>query len=207
MQLSPEEARSALVAVQQVQERTHRTITWGAIYEVLWGTLWVIGFLISQCVPTNGSVLWWTWGGLGLLGGVISLSLGFYSSRRQPVRRTAGNWFDAPQSRFGLFLWAFLLYSGILFALFLPLLAHARQSAFQFGLQLSLWCTVTAMFVYTASGLWFRLPQLIGVGVAVTVIALLGYYLLPDYYYLLMAVFGGGTLIGHGLSWLHPWRR
>src|SRR5215831_12606254 len=102
MQLSPEEAQSALVAVQQVQDRTHRTITWGAIYEVLWGTIWVIGFLISQFFSTNGSVLGWAWGGLGLLGGVISLSLGFYSSLQQPVRRTAGSWFDAPQSRFGL---------------------------------------------------------------------------------------------------------
>lgn len=207
MHLSPEEAQSALVAVQQVQDRTHRTITWGAIYEVLWGTVWVIGFLISQFFTTNGSVLGWTWGGLGLLGGVISFSLGFYSSRQQPVRRTSGSWFDAPQARFGLLLWAMLLYSSILFVLFFPLLLHGQQSALQFGLHLSLWWSVTAMFIYAASGLWFRLPQIIGVGVAVTAIALLGYYLLPDYYYLLMALFGGGTLIGHGLSWLHPWRR
>lgn len=207
MRLSPEEAQSALAAVQQVQDRTYRTLTWGAIYEVLWGMIWVIGFLISQFFPTNGRVLGWTWGGLWLLGGVISLSLGFSSSRQRPVRRTAGSWFDAPQTRFGLFCWAFLLYSGVLFALFLPLLLHTQQSALQFGLQLSLWWSVTAMFVYTVSGLWFRLPHLIGVGVAVTAIALLGYSLLPDYYYLLMAVFGGGTLIGHGLSWLYPWRR
>jgi hypothetical protein len=62
------------------------------------------------------------------------------------------------------------------------------------------------MFGYIAMGLWFRLPPLIGVGAAVTAIALLSYSLLPDYFYLVMALFGGGTLIGHGLFWLGPWR-
>src|SRR5215470_1047556 len=33
MQLSPEEAHAALATVQEVQEDTHRTVSWGASYE------------------------------------------------------------------------------------------------------------------------------------------------------------------------------
>ena len=203
MNISPKEAQGALASVQQVRDRTNQTLSRGGIYEILWGTVWVIGFLISQFVPTSsGSVLSWVWAGLGIVGGTISLSIGFSSTRQTSVGRTSGSWFDSPQARFGLFFWALVIYSGVLFALDFPLLLHAQR----LGAQISLWWVVTFMFGFVAVGLWFRLPQLIGVGVTVTAIALLSYYLLPDYYFLLMALFGGGTLIGHGLSWLQPWR-
>jgi hypothetical protein len=94
----------------------------------------------------------------------------------------------------------------VLFALFVPVLLHTQTTPLRYGEQISLWWVVTFMFGYAVIGLWFRLGQLVGVGVAVTASALLGYYLLPDYYYLIMAFLGGGTLVGHGLFWLHPWR-
>ncbi|PWT71793.1 MAG: hypothetical protein C5B60_10440 [Chloroflexi bacterium] len=207
MQLSPEEAQAALTSVQQVQDRTRRTVSWGATYEVMWGAIWVIGFLISQFVPvTSESILAWVWGGLWLVGSGLSISLGIYSSRQQPVRRTSGSWFESPQVRFGLFFFALGIYSGVLFALFVPVLLHAQVSPLRYGEQISLWWVVTIMFGYAVIGLWFRLGQLVGVGVAVTASALLAYYLVPDYYYLIMAFLGGGTLMVHGLIWLHPWR-
>ena len=204
MSISPEEAQEALASIQQVRDRTNQTLSRGAMYEILWGTVWFVGFLISQFVPTNsGSVLSWTWGALGIAGGITSFSIGFASTRQTSVERTAGSWFDSPQARFGLFFWALVIYSSILFAVYLPPLLHGQQ----IGLLISLWWVLTFMFGYTATGLWFRLPQLIGVGVAVTAIALLSYYLLPGYYFLFMALFGGGTQVAHGLFWLHPWRR
>ena len=204
MNISPEEARGALASVQQVRDRTNQTLSQGAIYEMLWGTIWLLGFLISQFLPSNSaSVMAWLWAGLGTVGGVISLGIGFVASHRQTsVGKTSGSWFDASQVRFGLFFFALITYGGVLFALDVPLLLHAQH----FGEQISLWWVVTFMFGYIAMGLWFRLPPLIGVGVAVTAIGLLSYYLLPEYFYLLMALFGGGTLMAHGLFWLRPWR-
>lgn len=203
MNISPEEAQGALASVQQVRDRTNQTLSRGATFEILWGTIWLLGFLVSQFLPSNSSVLAWLWAGLGTVGGVISLGIGFVvSSRQTSVGKTSGSWFDSSQVRFGLFFGALVIYGGVLFALDVPLLLHAQH----FGAQISLWWVVTFMFGYIAMGLWFRLPQLIGVGVAVTAIALLSYYLLPDYFYLVMALFGGGTLIGHGLFWLRPWR-
>ena len=203
MSISPEEAQGALTSVQQTQDRTKQTLSRSAVYEILWGAVWVVGFLISQFLPSSSeSALAWIWAGLGTVGGVISLGIGFASSRQVSVGKTSGNWFDSSQARFGLFFWALVIYGGVLFALDAPLLLHTQH----FGAPVSLWWVVTFMFGYLAMGLWFRLPPLIGVGVAVIVIALLSYYLLPEYYYLVMALFGGGTLIGHGLSWLRPWR-
>jgi hypothetical protein len=187
-----------------VRDRTNQTLSRGAVFEILWGTIWLLGFLVSQFLPSSSaSVLAWLWAGLGTVGGVISLGIGFVVSRRQTsVGKTSGSWFDSSQVRFGLFFCALVTYGGVLFALDVPLLLHAQH----FGAQISLWWVVTFMFGYIAMGLWFRLPPLIGVGAAVTAIALLSYSLLPDYFYLVMALFGGGTLIGHGLFWLRPWR-
>jgi len=203
MNISPEEAQGALASVQQVQDRTNQTLSRGAGYEILWGTVWLLGFLVSQLLPSSsGSVMGWLWAGLSAVGGVISLGIGFASIRQTSVGKTSGSWFDSSQARFGLFFWALVIYGGVLFTLDFPLLLHVQH----FGAQISLWWVVTFMFGYIAMGLWFRLPQLIGVGAAVTAIALLSYYLLPGSFYLVMALFGGGTLIGHGLFWLRPWR-
>jgi len=213
MQLSPEEAHAALATVQEVQEDTHRTVSWGASYEVVWGMVWVVGFLASQFVPTgfgSAATLGWVWGVLSFVGGGLSAGLGISFSRQQPMRRTSGSWLERPEARVGFFFCALILYSSVLFALFLSLWLHGQTtatSARQYGEQLSLWWVVTFMFGYAAIGLWFRLGQLVGVGVAVTAVALLGYYMLPDSFYLLMALLGGGTLVVHGLLWLHPWRR
>jgi len=202
MNISPKEAQEALASVQQVRDRTNQTLSRGAVFEILWGTIWLLGFLVSQFLPSNSASVAWLWAGLGTVGGVISLVIGFVvSSRQTSVGKTSGSWFDSSQVRFGLFFFALVTYGGVLFALDVPLLLHAQH----WGAQISLWWVVTFMFGYSAMGLWFRLPQLIGVGVAVTAIALLSYYLLPDYFYLVMALFGGGTLLGHGLFWLRPW--
>jgi hypothetical protein len=122
------------------------------------------------------------------------------------MRRTSGSWFESTAVRVGLFFWALIIYSGVLFALVVPLLQHAESSPLRIGEQFTLWWVATFMFGYAVVGLWFRLGQLVGVGVAVTAIALLGYYVLPNYYYLTMALLGGGTLVVHGLVWLRPSR-
>src|SRR5579864_2455678 len=116
MNISPEEAQGALASVQQVRDRTNQTLSRGAVYEILWGTVWGVGFLISQFLPSSSaSVLGWVWAGLGTVGGVISLSIGFASSRQTSVGKTSGNWFDSSQARFGLFFWALVIYGGVLF--------------------------------------------------------------------------------------------
>jgi hypothetical protein len=85
MNISPEEAQQALASVQQTKDRTNQTLSRVAIYEVLWGTISFIGFLISYFFPTNpGFVLNWTWGILGVLGGVL-IGHGLYWLR--PRRR------------------------------------------------------------------------------------------------------------------------
>ena len=57
---------------------------------------------------------------------------------------------------------------------------------------------------------WIAMGLLLSVtsiwwGVGITVLALLGYYLLPDFFYLIMAVLGGGGMIGLGLYIRSRW--
>ncbi|HEY7418740.1 MAG TPA: hypothetical protein VH593_26410, partial [Ktedonobacteraceae bacterium] len=156
MNISPEEAQGALASIQQVRDRTNQTLSRGPVYEILWGTVWLFGFLVSQFLSSgSASMLGWLWAGLGTVGGVISLGIGFASSRQTSVRKASGSWFDSSQARFALFFWALIIYGSVLFALDVPLLLHTQH----FGAQISLWWVATFMFGYIAMGLWFRLPS------------------------------------------------
>jgi hypothetical protein len=66
-----------------------------------------------------------------------------------------------------------------------------------------LWITVIMLAAIT-TGIWLKDAVLIGGGVGVTVLAVLGYWLLPQVYWLWVAVFAGLPLIG--LS-LYLWNR
>jgi hypothetical protein len=66
-----------------------------------------------------------------------------------------------------------------------------------------LWNTVI-MFAAIVSGAWLREPVLIGCGVAVTLLSTVGYWLLPQYFWLWVAVFAGPPLI---VVSLYLWRR
>jgi hypothetical protein len=66
-----------------------------------------------------------------------------------------------------------------------------------------LWITVV-MFAAIITGVWLREPVLIGCGMAVTVLSTLGYWLIPQYFWLWVAVFAGLPLIGVSV---YLWRR
>ncbi len=67
-----------------------------------------------------------------------------------------------------------------------------------------LWVTVV-MFSTIIAGAWMRIPLSIGLGAGVTVMSVLGYYLLPSYFYLWEAVFAGLPLVAISVYYL--WRR
>jgi hypothetical protein len=60
--------------------------------------------------------------------------------------------------------------------------------------------TVVALF-YCLIGIWTRGTRLVFAGIAVAALTLGGYFLLPQYFTLWMAVAGGGALILGGI-WL-----
>ena len=74
------------------------------------------------------------------------------------------------------------------------------------GQQVGVFLVTVVMFGYVTIGLWSGRRFMIWLGPAVTIISVGGYTLLPAYFSLLMALAGGGALLGTGLYIHMRWR-
>jgi len=187
MDISRDEAQESLMAIQQITAQTRHAVAYGGgpYYLIIWGIVWLFGYPSSQFIHT--ALAGWIWLGLDLAGVVASVVVGTRLAMR--VRSpTLG-------PRIGLFWLALMGYSALWIWL-------AQPSS---GNQMSLLIATMAMFDYIVMGLWLGWA-VSWIGLTVTILALLGYYLLPAYFNLWMALLGGGTLIGSGLYILQRWR-
>ena len=192
MNVTPEEAQEALAAIQQTTVKTRRGLAYYAYQQILWGLLWLVGFLVSQFVQPV--MLNWIWIAVPIVGAIGSAIVGISQGRR--MRVTPDSRLAFISSRVGIFFPILYVFGVMWFVIFQPLNA----------LQIALFWITLVMFSYVVAGAWLRTPLLIGIGVGVTVMSLLGYYLLPGYFYLWSALFAGGTLLGSGIYILLRWR-
>ncbi len=192
MNVTPEEAQEALAAIQQTTVKTRRGLAYYAYQQILWGLLWLVGFLVSQFVQP--AMLNWIWIAVPIVGAIGSAIVGISQGRR--MRATPDSRLAFISSRVGMFFPILYVFGVMWFVIFQPLNA----------LQIALFWITLVMFSYVVAGAWLRTPLLIGIGVGVTVMSLLGYYLLPGYFYLWSALFAGGTLLGSGIYILLRWR-
>lgn len=192
MNVTPEEAQEALAAIQQTTVKTRRGLAQYAYQQVVWGLLWFVGFLVSQFVQP--AMLNWIWIAVPIVGAIGSGIVGISQGRR--MRVTPDSRLAFISSRVGIFFPILYVFGVMWFVIFQPLNA----------LQIALFWITLVMFSYVVAGAWLRTPLLIGIGVGVTVMSLLGYYLLPGYFYLWSALFAGGTLLGSGIYILLCWR-
>lgn len=164
---------------------------------MLWGIIWIVGFAAEQFVSRAYRI----WLPLDAIGLVATFFLGAWS-RRSPVK-------GAKYSRIGL-SWAILFAYGALWgcllypwgmshrlgwATYAPLLER-KMAAF---------CVTLCMFAYVVMGLWLD-RFLLWLGALVTAATLLGYFFEPDYFYLWIAVGGGGSLVAVGAFIRKFWR-
>jgi hypothetical protein len=192
MNVTPEEAQEALAAIQQTTVKTRRGLAQYAYQQIVWGLLWLVGFLVSQFVQP--AMLNWIWIAVPIVGAIGSAIVGISQGRR--MRVTPDSRLAFISSRVGIFFPILYVFGVMWFVIFQPLNA----------LQIALFWITLVMFSYVVAGAWLRTPLLIGIGVGVTVMSLLGYYLLPGYFYLWSALFAGGTLLGSGIYILLRWR-
>ena len=183
MNISPDEAEEALAAIQNVTQKTRRSIaSSGAhIFLILTGIVWLVGFLATQFL--TGAIVAYIWIGMSVLGSTLSIPLGARTGRRVRGPSTA-----AYAKRIGTF-WLFLVLYGIAF------IAIARPTD---GKQVTMFIVLFVMLgqlsmgmVLSFSTFWWALP--------ITALALLGYFLLPALFYLWMGVLVGGGMIALGL--------
>ena len=183
MNISPNEAEEALAAIQRVTQKTRHSIASGGTYITLivTGVVWMIGFVCTQFLPKE--ITGYIWAVLSILGSILGTVLGFRMGRRVHSPSTA-----TIAKRVGLF-WLLLVFYGI------AAIAIAQPTD---GKQATMLIVLFIMIGYLAMSLlfpfasvWWPLP--------ITALALLGYFLLPGFFYLWMSILGGGGMIVLGL--------
>jgi hypothetical protein len=133
-------------------------------------------------------------GGFGAVGGVGTFII-FRISRTQPSVKSS------IRQRIGRrILWSWILLYAYVF-IWLAILAPFS------GLQLNAVCSTAAMFSYIVIGLWVGSYFMVWLGLVVTAMTLIGFYLLPHHYYCLWrALIGGGAILCTGLYIRFWWR-
>jgi len=179
MNISPDEAEEALDAIRKTMQKSrHSFASSGAyIFLLITGTIWLVGFLSTQFL--SGAVVEYIWIGMSLVGSALSILLG-----TRMGRRVRGATADTSVKRASLF-WLLLVFYGM------AAIAIARPTD---GKQITMFVILFIMLGQLAMGLllsfsavWWALP--------VTALALVGYFLLPGFFYLWMGILGGGGMI------------
>jgi hypothetical protein len=186
MNLSHDEAQEALSAVQQVTQQTRRAIANGSspYHMILWGVGWFLGFLLTHILPSDYQA--WIWMALTIPAMFLSAFLGIRTGRR--IRIPGG-------LNIGLLWLAVFVYSSLNIWI-------AQPTELE---QVSILLVIFMMFGYVIMGIWVERAASI-VGLLVTALALIGYFLLPTLFNLWMAFLGGGTLFISGIYILRKWK-
>lgn len=189
MNVSTTEAEESLAAIQAMMQKTRRAFSSSGAYLflILWGVIWLLGFLGSQflALPIAGYV----WMILDTLGGILSAVLGIRMGRG--VRRSSPTTSGKRIAAFWLLLFFYCI-------------AAVAVSWPADGKQLAMYIILFVMVGWIAMGLLLSFAS-VWPGLAITALALIGYFLLPGIFYLWMAILGGGGMIVLGLYIRSRW--
>jgi len=189
LNMSAAEAGEALTVIQSIAQKTRHSIASGGTYITLivTGVVWLVGFLCTQFLA--GPLVGYIWGGLSLLGTGVGFLLGSRVGKR--VRSPEA---VLMMKRVGLF-WLFLVLFGVAtIAVVHP--AEGKQATLLVILFLMLGQMAMGLLV-SFSNVWWSL--------LVAALALVGYLFLPGFFYLWMAILGGGGMIVFGLYIRRRW--
>ena len=172
------EAHESLEIVRQAMEQTQSAVAragMGYMF-IIWGIVWLAGFLGSQFLGELQGYLWLALDVFGIVGTAVVI---LKSSRR--VRTAHGK-------RIGIFWLMIFIYGGLLFWIAGPIE----------GNRYLLFITIIVAFAYAIMGLWFS-PPLLYIGLCITALAIVGWQLIPAYLGIWLALVGGGGLIISGI--------
>ncbi len=191
MNISYEEAQTSLSSVKNVMSQTHRAIASSNANPLLiiWGILWIIAFTATHFNMAYAAVIF---SAMSVVGGIGTALIFRAFFTKAPVK-------DASQKT-GWRIISFWIFLFVFIFIWLMLLAPFN------GMQCNAFICTVVMFAYIVMGLWFGSNFMIILGLAITGVTLVGFYLLTSHYYLWMAVIGGGVLLGTGLYLRLRWR-
>ena len=193
MNISKEDAQASLLTIRDVRIQTQKAAISAYVSPmlILWGTLWIIAFTANHFYIEYGQHIFTA---MSIIGCVVTAVI-FYQlfHSKAPFR-------DEPSERIGWRIAAFWILLYVYVIIWLFMLAPFS------GIQCNAFFSTTAMFACVVMGLWFRSAFMVVLGLVITGVTLVGFYILTSYYCLWMAIVGGGGLLGTGLYLKLRWR-
>jgi len=200
------EAVAAMGDIESSQKRTRARAQYkGAdLIYALWGAIWFgafvtqhvgsdFGFQLGSFSIQGAGIVWLP---LVLLGIVATIVIG---RRRESV-------VDKDGWKFGV-LWPIVFaYFYLWFFLLAPLLDEKLVETADGTMRFTAVFSTIPMCIYVLGGVLSSQAYIALIGGAVTVLTALGFYLAYDYFYLWMAVFGGGGLMLAGYISRRKWK-
>ena len=189
MNISPSEAEEALAAIQNVERKTRRSIASGSahISLIVTGVVWLIGFTATQFL--TAPLIVWIWIVTSIVGSAFATFMGIRTSNRVRIASSA-----VTGKRIVTFWLLLTLFAA-------AIMAVARPTD---GKQITLLIILLAMIGQMGMGLllsfsatWWTVP--------VGAVALIGYFFVPDWFYLWMGLLGGGVMIVLGVYIRFRW--
>jgi hypothetical protein len=189
MNISPTEAEEALAAIQAMTQKTRQSIASSGAHVslIVTGAVWLIGFICNQFL--SGQILSYIWIGLSILGGTVATILGIRSSKH--VRNPSAG---ATAKRVSLIWLLLVVYCIAAIAVAYPI----------DGKQLTMFIVLFVLIGWMAMGLLLSFSSF-WPGLLIIAMALAGYFLLPDFFYLWMGILVGGGMIALGLYIRFRW--
>jgi hypothetical protein len=188
MNMDQNEAALALATIDAARARSSQLQRYRrfAPYLILWGTIWLLANTVSDLAPARSGSVWLV---LSLLGAAASFWLG--ARQQAVVADRASTRTRQEQSWRWMLCFLVIVAFQITVLAVLPPLDPRQQDTF-----ISLFWT----FLYMGLGAWLGW-RLFTIGLAATLLILLGYYGVHSHYFLYMGCVSGGALIAGGL-WL-----
>lgn len=182
MSIPPQEAADALRDIQQAQRQSVVAYRYQRFspHLFLWGVIWIVGYA-AEYVQPSATVVWFL---LVLVGIIGSFWIGFRAEPKRSDASKAG-W------QYGTTALAIFLFICALFAI-LPPRSEAQIGAF--------FPILVALF-YALIGIWTSAARITVLAFTLAALTVAGYFWLPQYFLLWMAMVGGGALILGGV-WL-----
>jgi hypothetical protein len=189
MDISPNEAEEALDAIQVISQKTRYTIASSGvdISLIITGLVWMFGFTASQLLQEQIAV--YIWISASIIGAILGTVLSIRKGRR--VRSTSAL---ITAKRIGTVWLLLAIYCLAALAVTWPL--DGQQ--------------VTVLIVLFILVGWMAMGLLLSVysvwpGIIIFALVIIGYFFVMDYFYLWMAILGGGGLIAMGLYIRYRW--
>jgi hypothetical protein len=207
MDISRQEAQDSLKEIEAVSLDTRKTLvaSYASGLLILWGLIWIVAFVGTHLYLRGAGLIWKAFcsiGGIGTLWmffNVMGCIGTIVICRRQMHLANPTRIASAKKVGWRIFwFWTLLsVHVGVWLSILKP----------YSGLQMNAFICTVGTFAYIVIGLWFESYFMVWLGLAVTGITLVAFYILPhSYYNLWMAAAGGGTIAGTGFYIRFYWK-